>query len=55
LLLGRVQAGYNIWVIDITELVNGDKFDVNILDVSRDEGDLESTNGGGVVLALDVA
>ena len=42
------------WVIDIAELVNRDKFDVNILNVCREKGNLQTTDGGWVVITLDV-
>ena len=43
------------WVIDIAELVNRDKFDVDILNVCGDKGNLQATDGGRIVVALDVA
>ena len=45
----------NTWVIDIAELVNGDKFDVDILYVCGDKGNLQTTDGGRIVVTLDVA
>ena len=43
------------WVIDIAELVNRDKFDVDILNVCGDKGNLQTTDGGWIVVTLDVA
>ena len=43
------------WVIDIAELVNRDKFDVDILNICGDEGNLQTTDGGWIVVTLDVA